>query len=646
MKTMKKIFLVILCSCTTVLFAQEPQQPQQPQKSSQLQKQDSAYNSATRKIFQKLQESNEELKQFRQQMAQELVPLNQELNLLESQLIDVRNEYQQTTRQLDSSTLKLNNLRNEIKSRKEDATYISSLLGEYIRNFESHLHIAEIQRYKDALETARLAAENNNLTDAEVYQAQAELLSIALDRLHESLGGATFEGEAVDPDGTIKSGTFAMIGPAVLFLSEDGTSVGTVEQRLNSAEPTIFPFEKDADTETAALLVQTGKGKFPFDPTLGNAHKIEETQESIIQHIQKGGPVMIPIFALAGVALLVALYKWVALSLVRKPSQDKLGDLLDSVARNDKETAQQKARSLGGPIGEMLTVGAEHLKHPRDLIEEVMYEKVMSTRLKLQRYLPFIAICAASAPLLGLLGTVTGIINTFKLITVFGSGDVKMLSGGISEALITTKFGLIVAIPALLLHAFLSRKANGIINQMEKAAVSFINEVSKNPAQQAASGGSQMPALSFEQAQELLRSIGNQPQPAGAGQNMTMPYAANSAGSLMTPGMISLTKNATVAEAINKIRTSGAGDDMDAIFVVDEQGKYVGHVLIRYLLTRPEDSQVASLTDKNQLFVRVDTHQNEITNLFHQHDLISIPVLDHEDKVVGRITRNGNNYNQ
>jgi hypothetical protein len=74
---------------------------------------------------------------------------------------------------------------------------------------------------------------------------------------------------------------------------------------------------------------------------------------------------------------------------------------------------------------------------------------------------------------------VTGIINTFKLITVFGIGDVKTLSGGISEALITTKFGLIVAVPSLLLHAFLSRKARSAIDQMEKAAIAFANQVSK-----------------------------------------------------------------------------------------------------------------------------------------------------------------------
>ena len=136
---------------------------------------------------------------------------------------------------------------------------------------------------------------------------------------------------------------------------------------------------------------------------------------------------------------------------------------------------------LLGPVGVMLQNGVEHLHEPRDLIEEVMYEDVLKTRLKVEGLLPFISICAASAPLLGLLGTVTGIISTFKLITLFGSGDAKTLSGGISEALITTEFGLIVAIPSLLMHAFLSRKARGVIHQMEAAGVALVNQISKTP---------------------------------------------------------------------------------------------------------------------------------------------------------------------
>ena len=89
--------------------------------------------------------------------------------------------------------------------------------------------------------------------------------------------------------------------------------------------------------------------------------------------------------------------------------------------------------------------------------------------------IPFIAVVAATAPLMGLLGTVTGMIKTFKLITVFGTGDARSLSSGISEALVTTEFGLCVAIPALIIHALLLRRTKGVLASMEQTAVAFKN---------------------------------------------------------------------------------------------------------------------------------------------------------------------------
>jgi biopolymer transport protein ExbB len=91
--------------------------------------------------------------------------------------------------------------------------------------------------------------------------------------------------------------------------------------------------------------------------------------------------------------------------------------------------------------------------------------------------LPFIALTAAAAPLLGLLGTVTGMIKTFNLITIFGTGDAKSLSSGISEALITTALGLVIAIPALIAHGMLARMARQKLGDMEQTAVGFINGV-------------------------------------------------------------------------------------------------------------------------------------------------------------------------
>jgi biopolymer transport protein ExbB len=430
-------------------------------------------------VAQQLQESLTELNKLRETIAQGKIPLSRKLSDLESELIKTRLDYQQTSRLLDSRTLDLSNLRNEIKSREEEASYISNLLGEYIRNLESRLHIAEIQRYREALEAAKLAPENSNFSKQEVYQAQTALVTLSLKRLEEALGGSIFKGTAVVASGLVKPGTFVLLGPAALFRSEDGQSVGTAEQRLGALEPAVIAFGDADDAQAAEQIITSSRGNFPLDPTLGSAHKIEATQETIWEHIKKGGPVMVPILGLAGAAFLVAFYKWMSMLFLRNPSPEQIKKLLNAVSRYDREAATREANKMGGPVGKMLVAGIEHLEEPHELIEEIMYEIVLSARLKLQGLLPFIAITAASSPLLGLLGTVTGIINTFKLITVFGSGDVKTLSSGISEALITTEFGLIVAIPSLLLHAFLSRKTRGVIDQMEKAAVAFINQISK-----------------------------------------------------------------------------------------------------------------------------------------------------------------------
>lgn len=464
------------------------------------------FDAAAASVKQQLADSLAELAALRERMAAEQVPLSRKLSELEAELSTVREEYQQTTRLLETRTLDLSNLRNEIKLREDGAAYLSNLFGEYLREFEARLHIAELPRYREPLEAAKLAAENAGLSAQEVYQAQTAMLEISLERLFDALGGTRFAGTAVDADGRVRDGVFAMVGPAALFRSVDGTVVGTAEQRVGSLETATVAFKEPADGLDAGQFVASGGGAFLLDPTLGMANKIVATQEPLWEHIRSGGPVMVPILVMAGLALLVALYKWASLAFIPKPSKRKISALLEAVGRRDQAAAAQLAGRISGPTGKMLSAGVAHLGEPRELIEEVMYETVLTTRLKLQRLLPFIAICAASAPLLGLLGTVTGMINTFDMITVYGSGDAKSLSGGISEALITTEWGLIVAIPALLLHAFLSRKASATIGQMESAAVAFVNQVSKTP-QTCADVSGVDPAQVKAQVQEILRDL-------------------------------------------------------------------------------------------------------------------------------------------
>jgi len=458
--------LVAILCCAVNARAQEP----------------SSFDEAAAGVQKKLQDSLEELSELREKIVEEKLPFSRQLRELEDELSAVRTEYQQKTRQVEARTLDLTNLKGDIKARRNEAVYLSNMLSEYARNFESRLQIAEDQLYEKILEDVKLAAENTSASEQEVFEVQAALITTALERLHEAVGGSLFDGVAVDDDGVVTEGTFAMIGPLVVFRSDDGLQTGTVEQRINSPAAAAFEFTDPEDTAAAAEVTKNGEGVFPVDPTLGNAHKVEATEsETFFEHVQKGGAVMVPIFVMAALALLVALYKWLSFAFIRKPSKKKVDALLADLRERNVESAKLRAREMKGPVGEMLAVGVDHIEEPRELMEEVMYETVLTTRLKTERLLPFIAICAASAPLLGLLGTVTGIISTFKLITIFGAGDPKTLSGGISEALITTKFGLIVAIPSLLLHGYLSRKARGVVAQMEKAGVAFVNQVSKLP---------------------------------------------------------------------------------------------------------------------------------------------------------------------
>lgn len=439
------------------------------------------FDEAAVSLVRQLEEASAELTQLREAMTPEKIKLGSELSALEEQLRSLRAEFQDSSRRETVEDIRIAGLESEIKNAEARSTFLRGNLDDFRRKTGARLHIAEMRRYSELLERARSAAENPSLTESEVYEAQLAVLDAAMTRLDEGVGGSLLKGRAVDLNGIVTEGVFALIGPAAIFRSNDGLDVGLAEERLNPLEPTIARFADEEQVEIAKAVVETGRGSFPLDPTLGDASKIAETNETFLEHVQKGGMVMIPIFAMAFLALVVAIWKWLSLSFVKRASRKQVAELIQAVESRDEENAQHKARAIGGPIGRMLSAGVENLRQPRELIEEVMYEVVLKTRLKVQSMLPFIAICAASAPLLGLLGTVTGIINTFKLLTIFGSGDVGSLSGGISEALITTKFGLLVAIPSLLLHAYLTRKAKRLVGEMETTGIEFINQVSKTP---------------------------------------------------------------------------------------------------------------------------------------------------------------------
>jgi len=117
-----------------------------------------------------------------------------------------------------------------------------------------------------------------------------------------------------------------------------------------------------------------------------------------------------------------------------------------------------------------------------------------------------------------------------------------------------------------------------------------------------------------------------------------MSYSEDSAGGIMDPHVISVREDATVGEAVNKIRAAQIDEDFFSVYVVNNIRRFLGDVRVRFLLTRPEGTKIADLVDSDTIYVNVNTDQEEVRNIFSKNDLIVVPVLDRGHKLVGRIT--------
>ncbi len=421
-----------------------------------------------------LQAAFAELSKVRGEIEADRLPLAKQITELEQKVAERRVEFAKAQRVQENQLVELNALKTEAKQRGEEVKYIESLLSEYTRAFRSRLNFVEEPRFGPLFESVDKAAAAADMAPAEKFTARSILLTAALKRAEGALGGELIEGRALDKTGVLRTGRIALIGPVAMFSGSSGGPAGLLQQELNKADPSIAKL--DTALEAASrTLVASGSGELVLDPTLGNAFKLAAMEESLFEKLKKGGIVMIPLVGLGVAAVLLALYKWFEFSRVRLATEVDLQVVLQHLESSEPEKALQHVRSISGMGGDLLAAAIEHIDEKKEYIEEVLYEKMLGARMRLERGLPFLALAATTGPLMGLLGTVTGMIATFKIISSFGGGDPKMLAAGISEALICTATGMAVAIPALLFHAFLSRRAKAIIGTMEQTAVGFVN---------------------------------------------------------------------------------------------------------------------------------------------------------------------------
>ena len=184
------------------------------------------------------------------------------------------------------------------------------------------------------------------------------------------------------------------------------------------------------------------------------------------EYLHPGGPVMIPL-------ILVSIWMW-ALIVDRTL-------YFRRIAKDDVDLKQAMEMLSGTPLpktsnGLLSQVVASFLKERtgnKKLDQDILDQCAMQEMSPLKRYLSVIAMLAAVAPLFGLLGTVTGMITTFNVIALFGTGNAKAMAGGISEALITTQSGLLVAIPGLFMSAFLTRRANRLKSHLNEVVMTL-----------------------------------------------------------------------------------------------------------------------------------------------------------------------------
>ena len=268
---------------------------------------------------------------------------------------------------------------------------------------------------------------------------------------------ATADGERITSD-VVRVGVFNLV-------FEDGylqydSSTGNVTELQRQPDQSQY-------TNSAEDIMDQNNGYvgFGLDVTRGGILALLVESPTIMERINQGGIVGYCIIALGIVGLFIAIWRWLALS---KDSKNVTAQLSRQTASKDN------------PLGRVLSAYDETKGADTETVELKLSEAALKEMPNLTKGLLFIKVIAAVAPLMGLLGTVTGMIKTFQVITLYGAGDPKLMAGGISQALMTTVLGLCVAIPMVLLHTVVSGQSRKIINILQSQSAGIVAQHSES----------------------------------------------------------------------------------------------------------------------------------------------------------------------
>jgi len=262
---------------------------------------------------------------------------------------------------------------------------------------------------------------------------------------------ATADGERVTSD-VVRVGVFNLVFEDG-YLQYDSTTGNVTELQR---QPDQSQYTNSAEDMMEATDGYIGIG---LDVTRGGILALLVESPTLTERVNQGGIVGYCIIALGIVGLLIAIWRWIGLT---------------KDSRNVTAQLTRESASMDNPLGRVLSAYDEAKGADVETVELKLHEAALKEMPDLTKGLLFIKVIAAVAPLMGLLGTVTGMIKTFQVITLYGAGDPKLMAGGISQALMTTVLGLVVAIPMVLLHTLVSGQSRKIVNILQSQSAGIV----------------------------------------------------------------------------------------------------------------------------------------------------------------------------
>ncbi len=442
---------------------------------------DEAMGRAMLDYGERLRKAVAELTAARARISQEKAPLLKVMRTAEDRIVAADEEITRLETAAEQAAERRHRLIMEAEVLRKNANYVSALAQEGLKAFDDGLAPGEGQIVSEALQALRQqSVDQGRVADGKAAMDAANFL---LGRVRQSAGGYVAAGSSLlNEDSLVVRGSFAFVGPETFFRADQGGAAGKVVRlREGSAYPVTYVLP-GWNAASAAALFQGTPGDIMADASGGKALQLQVTRGGVWHHVGKGGLVAFAIVGVGLLSLLLILQKMHDLSSMAVDSPEVVRDFLVTVAGGAPPAIQSALGSLKGTTRELFAVGLRQMAGPKIALEEHLYAVLLRQRLHYERRLPLLAVIATAAPLMGLLGTVIGMVKTFALITVFGTGNAGKLASGISEVLVATELGLLVAIPTLVAHGFLAHRIQKNLSLLERYAQEFVTVAKSDQA--------------------------------------------------------------------------------------------------------------------------------------------------------------------